>query len=354
MRRRLMPAPCLMLAMAGLVCSAALAPTGAAAQGGPPSVQGIVRDASGTPVPGAEVIIGGRTTTTSSEGRFAVDGLAPGPYALVIRKVGFAPVRAQVRVVARQTIELEYQMTEEAARLPTVVVEVVRPGIYGTVGDRALRALPGVRVQVAGPRGGVALTDSLGRFAFPEANRGQYMVRVTHPAYAEQRMVVELHPGEGKELALQLVPGRSVQTMIADRAVEGLGTRLTFGLSQYRMSADLLARRGSVALCDLPDLRTAASDPRAVLIVNGTDVIPSQGFELRTMLCAWRADEVELVEFGPSICSDVTGTLGAAVGVICMGRGTRNVPRSISGARPIGGGLRLTGGEPYVVVWERR
>lgn len=337
----------------GLLVTAILA-SNAAAQQPAPTIRGIVRDTAGLPVPAAEVIIGGQTVLTSDQGRFAVNGLAPGLYPLIIRKVGYAPVRAQVIVSSALTAELEYQMEEEAARLPTVVVDAVRPGIYGTVGDTALRALPGVRVQVAGPRGGVALTDSLGRFAFPEANQGQYMVRVTHPAFAEQRMVVELNPGAGKELALQLVPGRSLQTIIADRAVEDLGARLTFGLPQYRMGADLLARRGPVALCDLPDVRAAAADPRAVLIVNGTDVIRSQGFHLRTMLCAWRADEVELVEFGPSICSDVTRTLGAAVGVVCMGSGGRNVPRSISGARPIGGGLRLTGGEPYVVVWERR
>lgn len=316
------------------------------------TVRGIVRDVGGAPIPGAEVTIGGRTTQTSREGRFQVAGLAAGLHEVVIRRIGYTPVQARVIVTAALTDELEYVMAEAVARLPEVAVEGRRPGIYGTVGDTELRALAGVRVQVMGSRGGEMLTDSLGRFAFPEASGGQYFVRVAHPGYAEQRMLVELKPGEGRELALQLSEGRSVMSRATDVAVRDLRSRLAFGLSQDRAGAEELARRGPVMLCDLPRVRVFANHPPPkTVIINGTTIIPDDGFDLLPMLCSWQAQDLELVEYGTHVCNDLTRTIPDLLGVQCLGR-PRPVTRSLSGAAAIQGrGNRFLG--PYLVIWER-
>lgn len=309
------------------------------------SIRGVVRDSAGAPVSGAEVMIGGQTTMTSAAGRFVVTNLPTGPHLLVIRKVGYAPVRAQVIVTPALTAELEYQMDEEAARLPTVVVDAVRPGIYGTVGDTALRPVAGARIQVLGPRGGDTQTDSLGQFAFPQADRGQYMVRVTHPEFVERRMAVTL-AGGGRELAFILTPGRGIPTRLADQAVADLGRRLTLNTRWDRVGPDHLERRGSIPLCNMPPVQGMARGS-GTLILNGVTVI--RGVDLRTLLCAWRADEVDLVEFGTNPCRDLTGTIRDLVGPNCSGR---NVPRSImSGGGSLAG---QRGGSLYVIVWERR
>ncbi|MFN2317652.1 MAG: carboxypeptidase-like regulatory domain-containing protein [Gemmatimonadales bacterium] len=317
------------------------------------AIRGIVRDAGGAPVAAAEVVVAGRTILTSTDGRFVLEGLSSGLYPLIIRKVGYAPIRAQVILTVNSVGELEYQLEEEVVRLPTVEVEGRRTGIYGSVGDTALRAAPGVRVQVMGARGGEMVTDSLGRFDFPEANRGQYLVRIIHPDYAEHRMLVELKPGEGRDLAIMLRPGRNLMSVASDVAVRDLRSRLAMGLSHERAGAEELERRGPILLCDLPRVRAFARDPRPkTVIINGTNVLADDGFDLLPMLCAWQANELELVEFGTHVCNDVTRTIPALLGIQCLGR-ERMVPRSLTGS----GAIRTSGARyngPYLVIWERR
>ncbi len=330
-----------------------LLPAAASAQQPAVSVRGIVRDNAGTAVPAAEVLMAGRTILTAADGRFVVERIAPGLYPIIIRKVGYAPIRAQVIVNAGVVAELEYQMEDEVVRLPTVEVEGRRTGIYGAVGDTGLSALPGVRVQVMGARGGEMLTDSLGRFDFPEANRGQYLLRLAHPDFAELRMLVEPPPDGGRELSIILRPGRNLMSIASDHAVRDLRSRLAMGLAHDRAGAEELERRGPVLLCDMPRVRVFARDPRPkTVIVNGTNIIADDGFDLLPALCAWQANELELVEFGSHVCNDVTRTIPDLLGVQCPFR-ERMVPRSLTGSRAVNtGGERFKG--PYLVIWERR
>jgi hypothetical protein len=341
------------LLITALLLGLVILPAAISAQQPAVSVRGIVRDNAGAPVPAAEVVMDGRTILTAADGRFVVNGIAPGLYPIIIRKVGYAPIRAQVIVNAGVVAELEYQLEDEVVRLPTVEVEGRRTGIYGAVGDTGLRAVSGARVQVMGARGGEMDTDSLGRFDFPEANRGQYLVRIAHPDFAELRMLVEPPRGEGRELSIILRPGRNVMSVASDVAVRDLRSRLAMGLAHERAGAEELERRGPVLLCDLPRVRVFARDPRPkTVIINGTNIIADDGFDLLPMLCAWQAQELELIEFGTHVCNDVTRTIPALLGVQCPFR-ERMVPRSLTGSRAVNtGGERFKG--PYLVIWERR
>jgi hypothetical protein len=173
------------------------------------SVTGIVRDTAGAPLAGADVLLGTHKATTSPSGAFRIDSLRPGQYAITIRMVGYNPVHSRVLVVASEPTEMEYFLLPSPQLLAPIVVESRRTGIYGAVGDTSYKAAVGARVVVSGAKGGEALTDSMGRFAFPDADNGVYMVRVTFPGYSERRFSVELKRGEGRELGVLLTARRS-------------------------------------------------------------------------------------------------------------------------------------------------
>ena len=318
-----------------------------------PSVRGTVRDAQGAPLAGADVLFGTRTVTTNSQGSFRLDSLRPGSYYVTIRFAGYVPIRTRVEVDDDRPTELDYRMTRAPFQLPPVVTELRRAGIYGAVGDTLQRPLAGVQVQVAGVNGGVRYTDSLGGFAFPSADRGAYLVRITHPGYGERRFSLELRPGEGRQIIAVLSPALRTASRADDVAFERLRNRLAFGLARERMTPTQLERYGSLGLCDIPRItgELGRSQGTTTVILNGIEVLSE--FPVAS-LCAWRADEVGLVEFGRDICADVTQTVGQSLPVPawCLGR-SRNAPRSMAGGST--GRIRAqSGGGSYVVIWENR
>jgi len=322
-----------------------------AAQQPTQSVRGTVRDGAGAPLPGAEVVIGRRSGVSNAEGAFVVDSVAPGLQPVAVRRIGYLPVRGSVEVPTGRVLVTEYILQEAPMILPTVVVDGTRPGIYGTVSIMGERPAPGARVQLVGPGGREVRTDSTGRFAFGNAQGGQYLVRVILPGFSERRVSVLLERDGGQELAINLIPSTRVISRGDAGAVVDLGKRLSFGLRDDRFNTQELRRYGTGDLCDLPRLRShlGRDEQLITLILNGVTVyreIPVHA------LCSWRADEVELVEFGASVCNDRTGTIPQLLGAWCTGGGRRYAPpRSISGR---GGSLAGASTGAYVVVWEKR
>jgi hypothetical protein len=282
---------------------------------------------------------------------FRFDSLRPGQYLITIRKIGYTPLRSRIEIGRADSMEIEYAMEQTAPTLPTIVVEGRRAGIFGTVGDTAYRAIRGARVQVVGPGGGEVLTDSAGRFAVPTAGGGTYVVRVTFPGYAERRILVELEKRGGRELGIHLAPSRRVASRADDHALQDLRIRLGVGLERERLTETQLTRYASVALCDVPQIQEAIGRNRNISIafsLNGVTIDTSADV---AALCAWRADEVALVEFGKDPCRDASKTIATLTRTWCSGR-SRNVPRSI-----MSGGQRVStqsAGKPYVIVWEKR
>jgi hypothetical protein len=330
------------------------------------SLAGTVRDTTGTPLAGAEITVDDRRTTSNSQGIFRFDSLRVGNHLLAIRLVGYAPLRSPV-TVRKETTYLSYVLRRATFVLPTVYTEARRPGIFGTIGDTAYRPLQGVKVQLAGRGGGEAITDSSGRFAFPSSIEGQYLVRATHPGYAEERLFVELKKGEGKELGIRLRPSRELIARADEQAVEDLGHRLAANLSGDRMSASQLNRYGSQGLCEVNQVARRVAEgvlgDNVTIILNGTMVM--ENMSVRN-LCSWRADDVELVEFGRDVCRDVTRTLVDLLGVWCSNfrgnpRPNNSDPRSMRDPRGLitggGGGGRIKTQKPsgpFIVIWEKR
>jgi len=310
------------------------------AQGAATGVQGIVTDTSGTPLENVEVAIGQRRARTDARGSFRLDSIPAGPYLISLRLVGYRPVRAQLTVLATGVTRVSFELAPAVPQLPTVVVEASRTGIYGAVHDPAYTPIGDAHVEVVGRGGGTVATDSAGRFAFPTAERGLYLVRVTHAGYRERVLTVELERGKGQEFLIRLTPGKTVESRMTRVAMQELERRLVWGFRRDFLAAQDLQRYRRLGLCDIPQVKAElgrSSDALTTLILNGVTIYKS--FPV-TALCLWSADEVELVEVGRDFCRDVTNSLAYLLGGGgCGGRISR-------GARRSGGG--------YIVIWERR
>lgn len=317
------------------------------------SIRGTVRDTAGTPLEGAELLFGNRSVSTNGQGAYRIDSLRIGNVFLTVRFAGYVPIRATIRIEATRPNDLSFVLTRAPFLLPPIVTEVRRTGIYGAVGDTFQRPLQGVRVQVAGVNGGVKFTDSLGAFAFPAADRGAYLVRMTYPGFGERRFPVELNPGEGRQIVAVLSPSRVSATREDDQVFDDLRRRLAFGLRRNFLTPDELTRYGSQGLCEIPRIYAMVGrfSTTTTVLLNGTTTL--YNFPVSS-LCAWRADDISLVEFGADICADVTGTIaqGLSAPAWCSGR-TRNVPRSIGGGSS-GRSRAQPSGTSYLIIWEKR
>lgn len=73
-------------------------------------VRGFVGNVFGDPVSGAQVTIGTSQALTDAEGRFYLEGLAPGPGKLWVRAAGFHPLSLEVAMDAGENIiDLKYE-----------------------------------------------------------------------------------------------------------------------------------------------------------------------------------------------------------------------------------------------------
>lgn len=334
-----------LLRIAALMSLCLLPAARVAAQG--QSVRGTVRDTAGIPLGRAAVQVGERRTETDSLGAFRMDDLRPGKYVLTIRLLGYSPVRTQIAVVEAEPTELEYYLTVVPVRLPPVLVNVLRSGIYGVVGDTGYRKAVGAKVQLLGTHHGTVLTDSMGRFAFPDAHNGQFMVRVTFRGYSERRLHLELKRNEGREIVVLLTPTREQPSKAEETAMFDLSQRLSMGLRREQLTPSELTRRGNASLCDLPQVKSELGRLQTTLILNGATVYRDWPV---ASLCNWSVDDVELVEYGKDVCTEVTRTVAALLGAWCSAR-TRNVPRSIN---PAGSTRQPTTNRSYIILWEKR
>ena len=67
------------------------------------ALRGTVLDAAGAPLAGADIRLGERQGSTNAEGIFLIDSLKPGEYPLIVRRVGFSPLRATIELPAGMT-----------------------------------------------------------------------------------------------------------------------------------------------------------------------------------------------------------------------------------------------------------
>ena len=133
------------------------------------NITGTVRDAKGSPIPGASVVLKGTTTGTSTDaqGVFRIN-LPTGNETLVVSSVGF--IKQEVVVGGRTTVDVT--LAEETSKLNEVVVvgygtqsRATMTGAVATVDMKAIEELPvgSLSTAIAGQNPGVGVSGGTAR-----------------------------------------------------------------------------------------------------------------------------------------------------------------------------------------------
>lgn len=122
-----------LLAASGALCASLPAPL--AAQAVPPMehgvIRGVVRDASGNALRGAEVSArGAPIATTGADGRFVLPAVPAGVVEVTVRRLGYRSRRADVRVPAGQAVVLDVHLAPAPTQLSAVTVIAPRREVF--------------------------------------------------------------------------------------------------------------------------------------------------------------------------------------------------------------------------------
>lgn len=132
-----------------------------------------VGSATGPPLAGATVSIGGSTATTSGTGYFSIAGILPGTYNATVNKSGYVTTTTQL-TVSKDLSGLVFSL----APVPTYY-------LGGTVraGSGTGPALPGVTVSIAGKS---VVTGSTGAFTITGIPAGTYTLTLQKSGYVKK------------------------------------------------------------------------------------------------------------------------------------------------------------------------
>jgi hypothetical protein len=274
---------------------------------GPKIMVGIVRDTSGFPIPGAEVIIPGleRRLIANDDGVFRFDGVPKGKHTMRARKMGYAPQIREFVVDSTGGIA-EFELMPLARALPAMVSSSERPGITGVVGDTAYDPIPEVIVRDLG--GGLhAASDSNGSF-YVAAKGGSHMVRFTKPGYIDKLVSVTYPADSGRRISVWMQP-KTAETPVREfHNFDDLAERVAWTKPQNRLiyTHEQLVKLGSEWVYDA--VQSAASRFNArepysrdcMVVVNGGPAIAN--------LSHLTVDEIETVEIYGGGSSVTRGT----------------------------------------------
>ena len=93
-------------------------------------IAGVVKDATGKPIPGANVVVQAtvRGASADAEGRYFILDVSPGSYSVTVSAVGFEKlVYTGIKVSADVTTELNAVLKEAPVTAPEIVVQAERP-----------------------------------------------------------------------------------------------------------------------------------------------------------------------------------------------------------------------------------
>lgn len=149
------------------------------------------------------------------------------------------------------------------------------------------------RAEGVGFRGRTQRTDSAGAFAFPNADKGDYLVIVSKRGFQQRRLSLRIDDGKGRELAIHMYPGTEKgPASMESWAFDALRDRLLRWSPRSRITRADFAKYGEVGtICDIAWVRNEESR-RPNIVLNGVVTLFSWS------LCDFHADEVELIEFG--------------------------------------------------------
>lgn len=218
--------PILLVAFASIAATTVHAqqPTGELGRR-PRTIVGVVTDTAGNAVDSAEVVLASpnRRTTTRADGRFQLDDIKPGSYAIVARKLGFFPQSRRVTVDSAGG-SVTFELVRRPYSLPPVVSTATRLGLSGVVGDTAYNVVAGASVSVlATDRRTVS--DSTGAF-YMDLKPGRHVVSVSRDGYAPSMVTVTIPNDSGRRIVVWLTPATRTAGYRQSFAMDALSHRL--------------------------------------------------------------------------------------------------------------------------------
>jgi hypothetical protein len=279
------------------------------------TVRGAVKDTEGAAVQNVEIILETplRSTRTDAAGHFALDSVPEGERRFLVRRIGYLALRYSVRVPQAPADTLRIIMIHVPQQLAPIDVQVERKGIYGVVGDTAYHALPGTLVEILGAR--IAdTTDERGRFSFEGLKQRQYVLRVSREGYYGRMISVD-YTGKGRDFSVFLTEYNRgtfdwANSREAAIALPDLAIRLAMEPKRYRMTREELQRFGTMALCDIPRIRSQVG-PEPNVVLRGIT------WYRNVDLCSWSADQLDLVEWGADPCKEAWKSIAEVLSMYC-------------------------------------
>src|SRR2546428_2932179 len=106
-------------------------------QSQPGTINGTVKDPNGAVVAGAQVAIRNEATgetrdaVTDDQGRFKIEGLAPGGYKIKIKREGFKTAERDVKIESGkiETVEISLEITETRAEVNVPTKGSITPNV---------------------------------------------------------------------------------------------------------------------------------------------------------------------------------------------------------------------------------
>ncbi|MFN2317949.1 MAG: carboxypeptidase regulatory-like domain-containing protein [Gemmatimonadales bacterium] len=320
-----------------LLATCLLTPGLVAAQG----LAVLVLDEQSRPIEGAQGQVSELLATTGADGMMYFRGLPPGLWELTTRFVGFLPDVRDVTVLGREPTRVLVKLVPAPLRLPPVVVEATRPGLFGIVSTTRLEPIAGAEVHLLGRGGRAVPTDSTGHFMHPEAT-GEYLIRVTAEGYRERRFSLSVPPDGGRELLVHLdaaAPGYVASGNRELYYLRDLSFRLAWARPNSVQNRAQLAPYGTRSVCEVPEVGAVVNRRHLrglVTLIDGQWMVPN--------LCGIRADAVEIVEWGRDVCA------GSASGLADLFRGICSPTTQASG-RAGAVRSRIRQGPAYLIIW---
>lgn len=205
-------------------------------------VTGIVRDATGRPLPGAAVVIDPDdtpiATQTDREGRFRIDRVGSGTHRLRVSWIGYVP-DDRVIDIRESSVNIEIVLQPLAYQLDTMSIIARRGGIIGRVHTALTRGpVRGASVEVLGTRWRLR-TDSTGLFEFGDIPEGAYVIQVRRDGYKTRTISAHV-PAAG---AVELVAAMDSITSDRDKRYESRLRAMEMNIHGWRRNDFVVVAR---------------------------------------------------------------------------------------------------------------